>query len=186
MRLIFALIASLVLVITTSSFGWFKSKTRDYEDIASEIRGKTAEKLARRHKMDLVGVVGGMIEKVNIVGLHFQVYHALDRNEARGLIVDCVEEMLKAYNENEEVRPYLKNYPFIPKNLDMAIFSINPDGTHIYDPYIKVVSLCERDEILFSTKGPDKKYGYKNEYSEPYYEALAIVRGGSIQPKHNN
>jgi hypothetical protein len=155
------------------SFSFFK---RDYADIAREIRGKVGKKLSKKHQMDLIGIGGGMIKTVNLICLSFQIDHPLERGEARYLVVDCVEELLNAINNNEEVRPYLKNYPFTTKNVQIAIFSINPDRSDVYDPYITVASINESDKIYYRTSDSITNR-YKHEYTEPYEEARAKVLG---------
>lgn len=112
---------------------------------------------------------------VYMIGLTFQIHHPMDRNEARMRIVDCVEELIKAVNENIEIRPFLKDYPFTTKNVHVAIFTNYPNGKEVFDPYIRVVSIYKSDDIYFSTKEPNK-IPYKNRYRESYKEALALVR----------
>lgn len=157
------------------SFSFFKSNPRDYADIAREIRAKVGEKLAKKHQMDLIGVGGGMMGSVYMLGLSFQIHHPMERNEARARIVDCVEELLAAVNSNEEIRPFLKDYPFTTKNIQLIIFSDYSDGKSVYDPYICVASVYISDTISFSTREPNEK-AYKNRYKEPYSEALAMLK----------
>ncbi len=170
MIILLILIAPLIF-----SFNFFKSKPRDYEDIANEISSKVAKKLAKKHQMDWIGEGGGMMGSVYMIGLSFQIDHSLDRDEARARIVDCVEELLAAINANEEIRPFLKSYPFTTKNVQVAIFSILADGRDVVDPYIKVVSVDQNDYVTFRTEEPNR-IAYKNKYREPYIEALTMLR----------
>lgn len=158
------------------SFTFFKSKKpRDYEVIANEITAKVAKRLTKKHQMDWIGEGGGMMGSVYMLGLSFQIHHPLVRNEARELIVDCVQELLAAVNTNEEIRPFLKDYPFTAKNVQILIFSNYPNGKEAYDPYISVVSVATSDDIFFSTTEPNKN-SYKNRYRESYSEALAMLK----------
>ena len=104
----------------------------------------------------------------------------MDRDEARAKIVDCVEELLADVNANEEIRPFLRDYPFTTKNVEVAIFTKYPDGKEVFDPYIRIVSVDQGDSITFRTKEPNKK-SYKQCYSESYSEALASFRKKCIQ-----
>ena len=177
MRTIGLIISLITIASLTLSFSFFKPKPRDYADIAREIRAKVGNNLSKKHQMDLIGEGGGMMGSVYMIGLNFQIRHPLDRKEARERIVDCVEELLAAVNSNEEIRPFLKNYPFTPKNVQVAIFSVTKDGQDVYDPYIAVVSVDERDYITFRTEEPNNPSSYKNKYKEPYSEALAMLKG---------
>lgn len=174
MRIISLLLSSFVIASLTLSFSFFKSKPRDYEDIANEISAKVAKKLSKRHQMNLIGEGGGMMGSIYMIALSFQIDHPLDRNEARERIIDSVEELLTAINSNEEIRPFLKNYPFTTKNVKVAIFSVYPDGRKVYDPLITVVSVDQSEYITFRTKEPNKT-PYKNQYREPYSEALVML-----------
>jgi len=167
-----------IIALLTLSFSFLKfMRTRDYQDMAKEIRANVAKKMTKKHQMDWIGEGGGMMGSVYMVKLCFQIHHPLDRHEARERLVDCVEELLKAINSNEEIRPYLKYYPFTIKNVIVVIFSDYPDGRDVYDPYISVVSISESDHITFRTEEPGKRYGYKNTYLEPYSNALTMVKG---------
>lgn len=175
-RLLILLILSAPFLL---SFSFFQTKPRDYADIAREIRGNVGKKLSKKHQMDCVGVGGGMMGSVYMIGLSFRVYHPLERNEARMLVVDCVEELLKAVNRNEEIRPYLQDYPFTTKNVSIAIYSSYPDGRDVFDPYIRVASIYKSDTIEFATKEPNQ-VPYKNEYRESYQAALTQVKGNHL------
>ena len=179
MRAIRFLMLILSIAPLMMSFSFFKPKQRDYADIAREIRADVGKKLAKKHQMDVIAVSGGMMGSVYLIGLSFQIHHPMDREEARERIIDCVEELLAAVNANQEIRPFLKDYPFTTKNVDLAIFTNYPDGKEVFDPYIRVVSIYESDEIDYATKEPNK-VPYKNEYREPYSEALAKLNHAKL------
>jgi hypothetical protein len=143
--------------------------------MAYEIREKVGKKLAEKHKMAVVAITDGMMDCVYLVGINFQMYRPMDRDEVRYRLVDCVEELLKAINEDEEIRPFLKNYPFTTNNIKIAIFMSDPDGRRLYDPNIDVASISSSDKIYYYTKAPNVPM-YKNEYEESYEEALSIVK----------
>ncbi len=179
MRATRLLIFAVLLAPFILSFSFFPSKKRDHEDMANEISAKVAKTLCKKHNMEWVGEGGGMMGSVYTIGLSFRVYHPLDRNEARMLVVDCVEELLAAVNQNEEIRPYLKDYPFTTKNVDIAVYSSNSDGRTVFDPYITVASIYKSDTIEFATKEPNQ-VPYKNEYRESYQAALTQVKGNHL------
>lgn len=177
----------IILAPTFLSFSFFKTKPRNHADMAREIRSVVGNKLAKKHKMDVIGVSGGMMGSVYIIGLRFQIHHPMDRNEARERIVDCVEEMLAAVNANEEIRPFLKNFPFTEKNIDIAIFTNYPDGREVFDPDVRVVSVNKLGYVTYRTEEPNGHlYEYKSVYRELYSEALAKLKdrvNGQIKGK---
>jgi hypothetical protein len=175
MRSNWMMIFVIAIIPLAFSFNFFnKSKPRDYADIAREIRGKVGNKLAKKHQMDFIGVGGGMMGSVYMLGLSFQIHHPLDRNEARERIIDCVEELLTAINSNEEIRSFLKDYPFTTKNVRIAIFSISKNGQPAFDPFITVVSFDQSDYITFRTKEPNK-IPYKHRHKELYSDAMVML-----------
>ncbi|CUI16928.1 Conserved hypothetical membrane protein [Candidatus Protochlamydia naegleriophila] len=178
MRFIGITICALITVLSMS-FSFFKSKPRDYADIAREIRGNVGKKLSKKHRMNLIGVGGGMMGSVYMIGLSFQVRHPLEREEARYLVVDCTEELLAAVNGNEAIRPYLRDFPFTTKNVRIVIFSVQPNGKDVCDPAICVASVSESDEICYRTQEPNSPT-YKNRCYEPYAEARAQILGESL------
>lgn len=179
MRFVRLIIMCTIIAPLILSFNFFKTKTRNYEDMANEIMANVAKTLTKRHGMDWIGEGGGMMGSVYLIKLRFQIHHAMDREEARKRVIDCVQELLAAVNANEEIRPYLKNYPFTEKNVNIAIFTTYPDGSEVFDPYIKVVSANEQGKIFFRTddlESSRKKCTFKSVYEESYSQAVEKLK----------
>ncbi len=151
----------------------------NYIRIASEIRSKTGIILANRYNMDLIGTGGGFVKQVNMLALMFNIKGPLSKDRLRFILVDCVETFLKEINDNIEIRPFLKNYPFTNKEIKIVLFVKDQKGYEIVDPYIAVCSNLE-GLIYFKIMQKDNPIRYKNIESEPYLESLNIVQ----QSKH--
>jgi hypothetical protein len=147
-----------------------------YVTLAEEIRANMARKLAKRYDMSLFGIGGGMADSVNIICLSFQIRKSFTKEELRYILIDCVEEILAAFNANEEIRPYLLNYPFLPENIEIKIFITDSTGRRVYDPTIAVASAIG-GKLKYKTNDPNDEFKYKSIVQEPYEEALKIVRG---------
>lgn len=173
-RLIPLFIIAILPFACSFNFFGFKKK-RDHIVIADEINAKVAKTLCKRHQMFQISEGGGMMGSVYMVGLGFTIPHLLSEEEARARLVDCAEEMLTAFNTNEEIRPYLKNYPFTTKNLQIVIFATTPTGGDVFDPHIGSVSIYESDNIVYRTEEPNT-FVYKKTWREPYSEALKRVK----------
>lgn len=156
-------------------FSSFLFKKKDHCYIAHSITNKIAPILASKYKMEWNGTGGGMMGGVNMLSISFDIFRPLEKNEARKILVDCVEIYLKAINENEEIRPHLKNYPFIVNNIELSISSYYPNHDRTYEPYVSVISTF-RDEIKFKYWDPNNENIFKRKESEPYQKALEIVR----------
>ena len=65
---------------------------------------------------------------INNLGILFQVKRKLSIEQAREILVDCVQEFLTEINSNEEIRPYLENFPFTSKNIHIALLTFAEDA----------------------------------------------------------
>ena len=119
---------------------------------------------------------GARPDGIWLMTLSFErVNSPISEEEARKLIIQSVDDFLLAVNSNEELRPYLKNYPFTVKNLSITIFNYDGKRELNFFPSIAVVKNSE-GEIGFLTKIPLQKYGYHTKKYETYEEAVAILK----------
>jgi len=147
----------------------------EYVVIAQQIRTDVAAKLSKRYNMQVIGVTGGLADCVNVLGLSFQIRGPLIKEELRRILVDCVEEFLIPINTNERLRPFLKNYPFTSKEIEIEIFIVDDTGRRVYDPEIMLAA--EYHGIVeYRTADKNTEFGYKQEMEEDYQTALSIVR----------
>jgi len=175
MKLLF-LTSVVVLVLVTLCSLRSKDRPTDYSRFVGQIQSKVVEKISKKYKADCVGQGGMTIGCKCKIFLEFQVRRPLNRDESRRILIDASEELLKTVNETVMLRPYLRDFPFTSKNIEVVIYSCNNDGTKVYDPFITASSVFASDEIMFATSDPLKRYGYKNEYWENYKEALEFVQ----------
>ncbi len=120
--------------------------------------------------------LGGRI-KTSMMALSFdKCGDPLTEEEARQLIVNCVDDFLEAANAEEKLKPFLANYPLTAKNLDLTIFSRDKDQKIHYFPHIAVF-FDSKGKIGFLTEHPSTKSGYHTEKYETYEESVAILKG---------
>ena len=118
--------------------------------------------------------IGGM-DKVWLMSLSFNRYgDPLTEKEARKLIINCVDDFLEAVNCDERLKPFLENYPFTAKNLELAIFNYDKDHVLHYFPDIAIVT-NSRGKVGFLTEDTSTKYDYYTEKYETYDEAVSIL-----------
>ena len=147
----------------------------DYIVMADQITEVVKDKLIKRYNMRVIGVAGGMADCVNLVGLSFQIRRPLSKERLREIIVDSVEEFLTSINKNERLRPFLKNYPFTAKEIEIEIFIVDNTGREVYDPEI-MLAAAYRGTVKYRTEDKDNKFGYKSTTEESYETALKIVK----------
>ena len=100
---------------------------------------------------------------------------SLNEEEARKLIIECVDDFLKAVNNNEQLRPFLRDYPFTAKNIELDIYNIDKNQELFQFPSIAIVANFE-GKIGFLTEDPSTKHGYHTKKYETYDEAVALLK----------
>ena len=178
-KLIKSFIILSILAISSLFLLGYSMKIKDsgLDDEDKKLYGFVAregKQLGKKYHMSQCGIGGGGYPKIWLMSLSFQRFGPpLTKEEARRLILASLDDYLIAVNKDEDIRPYLKNYPFTPKNINLSIFNYYPDKSDVYHPYIVTVAAHE-GEICFYTKVPNKLKYYSEEY-ETYDEAVAIL-----------
>jgi hypothetical protein len=172
-----------IIAIALSLFAFVYPKEDPYlseaEKGVNELLAKAAKQLAKKHGMRVSGEGAGMPSRViNLLILSFRINGSLTQDEARKLLVECVEEFLQIANSDEKIRPYMKNFPFTSENIDLAIFIYDKNGKDVFHPNLEVVAL-EYGKLVYRTIDKENRFTYKSKFSESYQEALKIVQGQS-------
>lgn len=187
--------AKLTIILTLSFFGIIGLVLPVFEDskehklgdlsmrdkVKYRFMSREASKIGKKYQMHLCGVGGGAVEEgIWLMSSHFQRDgELLTEQAARELIINFLNDYLSAVNSDEELRPYLKVYPFGPKNIDLAIYNYDLKGDDIYHPYIGTVSAV-KGKISYLTDDENNKFKYKSEKDETYEEAVAILGNSKI------
>ena len=111
-----------------SSFGYQSPR---YVKLAHEITEKTAKELKAQKNLYLIGTGGQMMDDIQMMAMSFNYYQEVNLKTARELTIYAVNEYLSTINNNKEVRPYLHEYPFTAKNIEIRIFVYNPDRSEL-------------------------------------------------------
>ncbi len=172
------------LILLTSFFKKNDGKecatsTNDVLDRLGDFSYPIGKKLAKRHNMKFSGADSvWKNHKPAVLSLGFQLWQKepLNREMARKIIVDCIDEYVSAINNAELLlAQYLSHFPFSHKDVSITILCSDERGGDIYDPAISVMS-AYRGQIYYSTDDPDHKYRYKSEFEETYEEAKEILK----------
>ena len=155
---------------------WSDSSKPGREQIANKITAKVAEKIEKDKGLRTIGTGGGMMYGIRKLSMSFQCLQEVDLETARKLVVYCTEEYLGAINSDKEVRPYLDDYPFTEKNVDIRVFFSKPDGHDVPIGKISVVSMINgRVDYEIDTL---KRNRFVSLHEEAYQEALKIIQTG--------
>ncbi len=147
------------------------------EYFLKKVEKRTILKLNKKYNLFLSAIGGGTDDEgIWLVRLMFDRRgKPYTLQESRAVIVDCIEELLSQINNDVDLRPYLKVYPFTPKNISLFIISYDENGFDIVDPHLSVVS-GNGGEINYNTTDPKNPYRHKLDIFESYEEAQAILK----------
>src|SRR5271154_2141431 len=148
------------------------------EKLANMILKKMAAKLKADRGLIPCGSGGGTSNGVRMLALSFDYRKPLTIETGRELLVTSVVEFTKAVNQEVRIRHYLKNYPFEPKNIEVRIFLLNPNGT-VIDTGLCVISAC-RGSLCYNVR-PSKDESFITLFEETYEEAVQ-----KINEQHNS
>ncbi len=143
------------------------------ETLTNRIMMKVARQITTEKELYLVGTGGQMMNEIQMLALSFQGFRDVSLDEARELIVYAVETFVNEVNRNEKVRPYLANYPFIAKNVEISLLFFKPDYSEVDVPNISFI-VTRRGCIKYYYGMPE--FNIKNPcLIESYEEALKGV-----------
>ena len=102
---------------------------------------------------------------------------AFDRDEARELILECLDIFHKTVNEDNAVRKFLSAYPFPRDGMHIGIYNYRPSGYAHDHPDILIVGYSS-EKIWYVTESPELRntHKYTSESEESYEEAVEIVK----------
>jgi len=148
------------------------------DKIALNIIDQTINILSPKYDMDPIGF--GMNGKFEHLSIEFQIFRPLKKDEARVMLMDCVEVFLNNINSNEAIRPHLKDYPFTYKNVGIVFYIRDKNHEKFFHPNISVARYST-GRVFFRTNDLEKKYQYKETYEETHEEALELVKKQRIE-----
>lgn len=135
-----------------------------------EVRKKVIIRLKEEKELKACGTGAQMMDEVVMIALSFQYDNVVSIEEGRELLISAIDTFLDEVNSNECVRPYLKNYPFQVKNLEIRIFIRNPDRSNVSKNELSVISAI--DGILdYEIYDKEEKW-LRTVYKESYEQAL--------------
>ncbi|HNA62248.1 MAG TPA: hypothetical protein PKW79_04150 [Rhabdochlamydiaceae bacterium] len=144
-----------------------------YEKDVDVVTDRVAKEIHRTTGLKLMGTGGGLIDQINRLGMSFARYGDLSMEEARELLVYCIEEYLEAINANEKIRPHLCCYPFTPNNVEIIIFIYREDRRRPPVGFLTVVAGAY-GKMIYKIQQPGFP-SMKDIHEEPYDEAKKLV-----------
>ncbi len=177
---------SLFLVMFVSVFGCnsFRDQMPDYEKIADKITNRTAEKLKKERKLILIGIGGRMMDDIQMMAMSFNYYHEVNLEQARELLIYAINEYLSDINNNQDIRPYLHEYPFTSKNVEIMIFVYGPDRLEL--PAEKIYCITSRNGVIRYYTRSDRDHPMCKETYDEALNEIAFSQGLETGVRNTN
>jgi len=145
-----------------------------YCKLANRAVRDCSRKLYQEKHLQLIGSGGAYIENVKEIGAHYSSDELVNLETARRYFVEAMEEYSNRINSDEKIRPYLANYPFGIKNLDIILSFPTVQDKRCDEYPVCLVFRVTRGIIFYEGYDIEKKE-LIDLYSEPYEEAVRIV-----------
>lgn len=192
----------LILVILVNFSLLFPSNKTKKEEVPmyiqylQEIEKKFAIEMRNEFGLEYIGNGGQLSKDVDHVDVDFISDKHLNLEEARKIEVKSIERLVQLINEDEKIRPYLREYPFSHKRVTILIGFKDSKGKALLDGSIatmysargkifynkaklkKVVyapTYSNKMEVLYPEKITEE-VRLEDYYEEPYEEAVRKVR----------
>ncbi len=163
---------TLLLIINSCTPVKEEETKKRYIEISNEINAELIKKVAKEKNLKIQGTGGSMMENVEMIGLDFSSEKPFSIEQARKLIVDVTEELLQVYNSNEQIRPFLANYPFNSINVHIMISFQTRSSQNEND---NIVFVYTKNGSIFYCDYDTEKERYKEVFQETYGDALKKI-----------
>ena len=156
---------------------------------ASRILSEYSNEMKEKYGLFAIGSGGAMMNDIKQLNLDLEGIKKLTISEARKLYVTLIEDLINKVNNDKKARPYLHDYPFTQKNINiiMAFFKSRPFITKNYINNDNVAFIFMiKGKIYYKTYDHLKSKKFILIYEEPYEEALKIVQKESQKNVENS
>ena len=151
-----------------TSYSYYSDPKSHY---ANEITNRFAVQLRDEMQLYPIGTGGGCMDNIRMLALSCLYEKEIDIEEARKLLMEAGILFLKTANEHEKARPYLANYPFGLKNIELRFFIQKKPGQERSREKLSIFSLI--DGILRYKASPPLPERLITLYEETFAEAAA-------------
>jgi len=150
-------------------------ESSDKQRHINHVRHEVAKKIAKETALVPFGTTGQALNQIEKLGLSFLHYGKLDDDHARSLLIKVGYVFIDEVNGDENIRPYLANFPFNLKNIEVRIFIKDELGRDLNDDNIQIVTLVDGVIEYNSYSSKDKKIELvKSEKLEDVIEMVGV------------
>lgn len=162
----------------------FGYKPNPVSIIINEIEKKVFSQLQIEKNLYPFEFGGGGKDPVKLLHFGFLYFNEIEIKEARELIITAGDQFLKEINANEQMRPYLANFPFKPENIQVEIFLKRQDKSEIGLEKLRVITMRDAEVRYYIRSSETKRLTIV--YKETYDEASRKLDIGSLERKSSS
>jgi len=131
------------------------------------------------------------MEQFSGISISFEGYLSSDVNRLRQVLVSSEKRLLEYLNGDEELRSYMKEYPFKAKSIDITMSFYDLESSPDPEYYVSAPSIasvrCLNGLITyFKAKDPKERAGASNleeVHRETFEEACVLIE--KLEPREN-
>ncbi len=138
--------------------------------LVNEIERHVFSKLKKEKDLIPFGTGGQTADGIKMLCLAFQYRTPVDIDSGRKLLIDGVKELASAVNAERDIHRYLVDYPFDAKNIIIAIYLQNPDGSEFGPDKLSLIK-AEQGILNYKIFNPETNK-LITVFTETYEEAL--------------
>ena len=138
----------------------------------AEVVNTLEKEMAEQYGLKCTGEGGSMPYDIQEIGVRFLCNQPASIEEARELEIRVTERFIEIINSHEEIRPYLRDYPWDHNRADIMIAFRDPKGKDYPEGVTLVLQGREKVVYFGRERFPNDIDPMKR---EPYAEAKKIV-----------
>lgn len=131
-------------------------QAKPIEEIMDGILSAFVKKMREEYGLRCYFIGGKLTDFVEEIGASFSIVQHAPQKRAKKMTVLVIENLLQEINNNEQLRPYLKDYPFSVDRVKMRIDFTKKDGYSYCDGSVKYITVKDK-EICYFQIPPDPK-----------------------------
>jgi hypothetical protein len=151
---------------------------------AKKISNIVIKEMKRDYSLYCDGQGGGMPDNLRSIKVSFVAYRKGSIEEAREIEVKAIQRFIKLINEDEKLRPYLCEFPFPTRGIEVSLSFNQKNGS--YYPDNALAFITHINGILYYESRSLAMDKFTPLHQESFEEALKIVQQNNNKIKDEN
>lgn len=175
-KIIFVLILSLFLFAWEAVYSQ-QQKLPEKELAINALLNRISNSFKEKYKINVTSTNVSMPDGViKLLGLDFQMIGPRSKEEIRKILIELAQEFSIYVNSDDKIKPFLEDYPFEIKMVEITLFFIDLNHRGLTDPYISIAGISRGKLDYWTLVKSNGVLAIKSEFEETYQEALEILK----------